>query len=50
MLTNLLTKSIAKRKDIREEENRQALLPCVVLLEGAVRPANRRNRWHPESK
>jgi len=48
-LPNCLQSS-AKRKDIREEENRQALLPCAVLLEGAVRPASRRNGWHPESK
>ena len=50
MVIELLANLTAKRKDIREEENRQALLPCAVLLEGAVRPANRRNGWHPESK
>ena len=49
MLINFATLT-AKRKDMREAGNRQDLFPSVVLLEGAVRPASRRNGWHPESK
>jgi len=49
-LYSYMVNLIAKGKDIREGANRQALLPCAVLLEGAVRPASRRNGWHPESK